>query len=103
MDSVSVKVRRSNVHGRGVFALQDIKAGYFACIYDGELLSKDVIKNSSAIVDESYCLPHLKYPKQVLCGYKYPKNNVGVGQLINDAKTIQLQELDYKHGIEACR
>ena len=103
METIPVEVRPSNVHGRGVFALREIKAGEFVCIYDGDLLSNDVVKNSGVDVDVTYCLTHPKNPKLVLCGYKYPKNSVGVGQLINDAKTIQLRELDYKRGIEACR
>ena len=103
MDTVPVEVRPSNIHGIGVFALREIKAGEFVFIYDGEILSNDVVENSCEYEDVSYCLTHPKNPKLVLCGYKYPKNNIGVGQLINDAEVIQLQELDYKHGIEACR
>ena len=67
MDSVSVKVRPSNVHGRGVFALQDIKVGEFVCIHDGEILSNDVIRNSSVDVDVSLpVLPHT--PKESKAG-----------------------------------
>ena len=98
MDTVSVKVRWSNV--RGVFAFRDIKAIEYVCIYDGEPLANDVIKNSSVDADVSYWVTHPKNPKMV---FWYAKNNVGVGQLISDAKIIQLRELDYKHGIETCQ
>lgn len=104
MDTIAVEVRPSKVHGRGVFALRDIKVGEFVCTYDGELLlTTAMMKNSSVYEDGRYCLTHPKNPKLVLCGYKYPKNKTGVGQLVNDAKIIQLRELDYKDGIKACR
>ena len=40
---VAAEVRPSRIHGRGVFAVRDIKEGEFVCIYDGELMSKTEI------------------------------------------------------------
>ena len=102
MNTVAVEVRPSKIHGKGVFALRDIKAGEFVCVYDGELLNTtDMEYNDDE--DGAYYLAHPKNPTLVVSGYKYPKNRMGVGQLINDAKQIELSALNYEEGITTCR
>ena len=98
----TVEVRLSSVHGRGVFTLKNIKAGEFVCTYDGELLPENIARNND-LFEAEYCISHPKIPNFVVCGYKYPKSKMGVGQLINDAKAIQLRKLDYKDGLDSIR
>jgi len=37
----TVKVKRSSIHGRGVFALKNIKAGELIGIFEGKITSRD--------------------------------------------------------------
>ena len=101
MESV-VEVRQSNIHGRGVFAKRDIKADEFVCIYEGKLLSISTILENRLSQDKEYWLAHPTDPTLILCGYKNPQSKLGVGQLLNDAKRVQLKELDFKNGIKMC-
>ena len=99
-----VEVRDSPVHGRGVFALRDIKKSEIVCFYDGEVktfaeILSDYNKNK---VNKEYWMSHPTKPDSVLCGYPNPLNKFGVGQLINDSTMLNIKEMDFKKGIKDC-
>lgn len=97
------EIRSSIIHGRGVFAVRDIKEGEFVCIYDGELMSKTEIIERNFSEDKEYWMMDPTDSAKVLCGYKEPKDKLGIGQLVNDAKKLYLKNLDYKDGVKAVK
>ena len=99
--AVPVEVRPSEVHGRGVFALRDIKKGEFVCVYDGKLLSETDIFEGEFHEDKEYWMQDPTDSTKILCGYKDPKNEVGVGQLVNDAKRVKFDKLNFQDGKKA--
>ena len=97
----SVEVRDSPIHGKGVFAVRDIKKFDLLCFYDGEVKTKkEIIKEKTG--NKEYWMSHPTKPNSILCGYPIPLNKHGVGQLVNDAKILDIKELDFKKGIKDC-
>ena len=100
-----VEVRQSIIHGKGVFAVQDIKKDEAVCLYDGKLMDEvHLLKlvKAKATMDREYWMNHPRDPRLTLCGYKTPKTVLGVGQIINDYRKPEIVELNFKHGITAC-
>jgi tetratricopeptide (TPR) repeat protein len=100
-----VEVRLSNIHGKGVFAVQDIKKDEAVCLYDGKLMDEvHLLKlvKAEAPMDREYWMNHPRDPRLTLCGYKAPKTVLGIGQIINDYRKPEIVELNFKHGITAC-
>jgi len=102
-----VEVRKSKVHGRGVFALKDIKKGQPVCFYDGKVVDQTNIMelveaHEEGVLDFTYAMAHPKSSDWILFGYKDPKTPYGIGQIINDGAKPEITKLDLKHGIEAC-
>jgi SET domain-containing protein len=75
---MKVEVRPSSKHGNGVFAKKNIKKGTRLCYYDGEVTSAEEINKGKNI---DYLLRH---NNQYILGYKTPRTNDGIAQLIND-------------------
>ncbi len=67
--------------GRGVFAKVDISSDESPCYYDGYSKPK-----KCSLEEESYLLCNK------IVGYKTPKTDTGVAQIINDCSTIDLTE-----------
>ena len=104
-ENVSVDVRDSKVHGKGVFATRDIAENEFVCIFDGDLLKVEQILKEKRHRDKdqkTYWMSHPRDPDLILCGFKVPQSRLGVGQLINDGKKPVIEDLDFKIGIKAC-
>lgn len=77
---MKVEIRKSNIAGNGVFAKEDIKKGEDLCIYDGEYIAYDKINVCKD--DMTYALTR---PNNfTILGYKEPKSEIGIGQIIND-------------------
>ncbi len=72
--SYCCEVRPSLIHGNGVFAVKDIKAGERCCIYDG-----DVVPFGSK--DSKYLLNMDDFS---IRGFEQPRDKIGIAQLIND-------------------
>lgn len=73
----SCEIRKSNIHGRGVFAKRDIRKGEKLCIYDGQIM------DIGTPGDNSYDLG-IPDTKTMCRGYREPRNSIGLGQFIND-------------------
>merc|ERR1712208_141383 len=98
-------MNQSKVHGRGVFAVRDIKGDEVVCLYDGKLvdeLSLLKLVRAKIQMDREYWMSHPRDPNLTLCGYKDPKSVLGIGQIINDYTKPEVIELNFKHGIKAC-
>ena len=96
--SISVEVRNSPVHGKGVFTTKDIKKGEFVCFYDGDLkafLELIQISRDDGSIENRYWISHPRNPEIILCGYQTPHNNLGIGQLINDSKKLEMEENEF--------
>jgi len=101
----AVNVRKSKVHGKGVFAVRDIEKDELVCLYDGEMMGQSQLLKllrMGIALDKEYWMSHPHNPQLILCGFKEPKTVLGIGQLINDFKKPEIVELDFKHGIRAC-
>lgn len=101
----AVNVRKSQIHGNGVFAVRDIEKDELVCLYDGEMMGQSHLLKLLRMgidVDKEYWMSHPHNPRLILCGFKEPKTVLGIGQLINDFKKPEIVELDFKHGIRAC-
>ena len=92
--------------GRGVFANRDFKQGDCVCYYDGIEVEIDVRKKPKSLSVYYHpigCGSWKKMPKNMLddlqklengrgiIGFRNPKTEEGVGQLINDGARIQYQ------------
>lgn len=75
------EVRESSIHGKGVFALCEIKEGAPICKYDGFFSNE----RPEYITQSDYVL---NIPKGYVYGFKKPRNSIGIAQLINDANAI---------------
>ena len=95
---ILVDIKRSPVHGVGVFAKQDIEPFTKLCLYEGEDIPNDQVDKK-----DNYLMPHPLYSGVTRQGYTLNKikRRYGVGQLINDAckpdidvtKTYTYQEI----------
>lgn len=74
---MNCEVRKSNIHGRGVFAKRNIKKGEKLCIYDGQII------DIGTPGDSSYDLG-IPNTRTMSRGYREPRSSVGIGQFIND-------------------
>jgi len=100
-----VEVGKSNIEGRGVFAVRDIAKDEAVCLYDGELLDESHLLSlvrSGVPMDREYWMSHPRDPRLTLCGYKTPKTVLGIGQLMNDSQKPEITKLDFKEGIKSC-
>ena len=102
-----VEVQDSKVHGKGVFAIKDIKKGQAVCFYDGKIVDRSnlaelVTAYQESLMDSDYWMTYPKNPNKTLYGYKTPKTVFGIGQIINDGAKPEITMLNYKHGIRAC-
>ena len=83
-------VKKSPVHGIGVFANIDIKKGEPICCYDGYNMSK-----SNKFIEQFY-IENMDYfinspwNETSRVGYKIPVNARGIGQLMNDVDIISI-------------
>jgi hypothetical protein len=77
-----VEIKKSTIPnaGRGVFAKVDISIGEIPCYYDG------YIKNAEECSDEEL----IYLVGNDLVGYKNPKTDVGIAQIINDYSMVKL-------------
>lgn len=83
-----VEVKSSSLHGRGVFAMTDIKAGDLVCAFAGQKkLRREVTRTEMAYVYD------LEAGEEFDVGFIVPKTKFGVGQLIND---VACPKLDVK-------
>jgi len=78
-----VELRKSPIHGNGVFAMVNIKKDTKICYYDGE--DKNILDCLNEQTQDFIYL--LKHPNMKLIrdGYREPKSEIGVGQFINEA------------------
>src|SRR5579884_501610 len=74
-----VEVKASSLHGRGIFALNDIKAGEFICAFAGQKKPRREVTRME--MDYVY---DLEAGEEFDVGFIVPKTKLGVGQLIND-------------------
>lgn len=90
-----VAVKASPVHGRGVFATEDVSKGSKICAYEGEDMSKSEHKSRGE--DLSYVMTHPGNPTIVRVGYQKERTPYGVGQFINDFACLNIADrLDIK-------
>ncbi len=82
-NTLCCEVRKSNIHGNGVFATKDIKKGEIICFYDGVIITKEEYQETKSlnIVDTGTI---------IVKGYEKEYNPIGVGQFINDYAKIDL-------------
>jgi hypothetical protein len=83
-----VEVKPSPLHGRGVFAVQDIKAGDCVCAFAGQKKQRREVTRTE--MDYVY---DLEAGEEFDVGFIVPKTKLGVGQLIND---VACPKLDVK-------
>lgn len=78
MEKIYVEIRKSSLHGRGLFALCDIPKDTKVCLYDGIVISKeeDLVNQPTDKI--------LKLSDKYIIGYENPRDNVGIGQFAND-------------------
>lgn len=73
--------------GIGVFTKKKIKKYEIVCFYDGD----DVDKHCNPI-DDGFIMSHPLNPDLIRIGYKQPKCNKGVGQLLNDGAKLNITD-----------
>ncbi len=78
------EVRKSKIHGNGVFAIKDIPKNTKICIYDGYIISND-----QKTTDEENLYSMHSADGETLIGYKIPKNPIGIAQIINDGSFFE--------------
>ena len=96
--SVGVEVRPSGIPGagRGVFATRDFAIGEFVCVYDGYVITP----GRQNLDEDVYALP--LEGKGMLIGFKDPKSEIGVAQLINDAAEISAVDFPQRGDFKMC-
>jgi SET domain-containing protein len=86
MSDYKVEVRQSNIHGRGVFAKEDIKENEVLCFYDGAKYYVEA--NYKSKKDMPYYEYLYATDKYEIHGFKNPKHPNGIAQLINDGSIM---------------
>jgi len=104
-----VEVRKSNIHGYGVFAIRDIQAGEFVCEFAGDIVNIPSSSNiQSAILNGTMeqliqDMSHTYTISQDLEIRASPVPPIGpshqVGQFVNDAECIDMEITDYPFGL----
>ncbi len=77
--------------GRGVFAKKNYKKGDYICYYDGE----EKLPQNCSKDEVPYCIDN-PLNNKLFVGYKFPKTQTGIGQLINDFCRFELLD-EYKN------
>lgn len=83
-------VGKSDVHGNGVFATEDIKKGEYICEYGGDVVTNEEFHNKYN--DNLYAL-NISH-NYLIIGHQVPKDSMKIGQLINDFATFDNEGTD---------
>lgn len=82
MEMIPVEIRDAGNKGRGVFAKYYIFKDKALCYYDGKDQISKICKTNNYSID--YSIGNPLYKDIIRDGYKEPKTNYGIGQIIND-------------------
>ena len=76
---VSLKQSKIEGAGRGVLTLYPCKTNTLLCFYDGYVIEDDYPMTSE---EQEYAI---EYKGKTMIGYKTPRKNIGIAQLMNDS------------------